>query len=99
MDSKTVRLADRFRYSLVLRFRLATYHTGQNRDGRYVRAAIRVQPYNDLVKPTAQAFRRDCDPDSDRKPAFGVASGLLTAEGGRLAQSAKLRGSHDTARL
>ena len=48
--------------------------------------------------PTGEAFRRNADPDPDRKPVFGFASGLLAAEGDRLERSTKLRGSHEAVR-
>ena len=71
-----------------------------------VRAAIGVEPRDDLIEPTAQAFKRDCGAGSHREPAFGVASSLLAAERGSMTwsttlshpHSAQLRGSHGAAR-
>ena len=37
-----------------------------------IRTAVRVEPRDDLIEPTAQALRRNGDPDADWKPPLGI---------------------------
>src|SRR6516162_11062620 len=45
--------------------------------GPSIRPTIGVQPCVHLIEPIAESFGRNADPDPDRKPVFGFASGLF----------------------
>ena len=53
--------------------------------GPPISPTIGVQPCVHLIEPVAESFGRNADPDPDRKPVFGLPSGLP-------------RGSHKAAR-